>query len=160
MPGWAVLWRLRRSLMCIVGQPAVFVVITLRQERAVALEIVLIHGNGCVLTGSGNGPRRGAECEARTQPGVEIVIAERLLERSKRGLAGAVARRDVRYFAGVAERGNDLLDLLVLGHHEVEPAGDKMDARIDLRRGFHDPVDARVRAAYHDHYALGRVDGK
>lgn len=76
MPGWAVLWRMRRSLMCVVGQQAVFVVITLRQERAVALEIVPIHGSGRVLTGSGNGARRGVEREARTQPGVEITIAE------------------------------------------------------------------------------------
>src|SRR2546426_7028132 len=144
MPGWAGLWRLRRSLMYVVRQQAVFVVITLRQERAVALKIVLVHGSGRVLSGSGNGARRGAEREARTQSGVEIAISECLLERSKRGLAGAMARRDVRYFEGVAQCGNDLLDLLVLGHHEVEPAGDKMDARIDLRRGFHDLVDARV----------------
>src|SRR3989442_6144669 len=92
-----------RLLMCVVRQQALFVVITLRQERAVALEIVLIHGSGRVLTGFGNGARRGAEREARTQPGVEVVIAECLLERSKRRLAGAVARRDVRHFEAVAQ---------------------------------------------------------
>ena len=146
--------------MCVLRQQAAFVVITLRQERAVALEIVLIHGGGRALTGSGNGARLGAEREARTQPGVEVMIAERLLERGKRGLASAVARRDVRHFEGVAQGSNDLLDLFVLGYHEMEPAGDKMDARIDLRRGFHDLIDARMRAAHHHHHALGRVDGK
>jgi hypothetical protein len=44
---------------------------------------------------SGRGPQR----EGRAEPGVEVMIAECLLERRERGLARAVARRDVLHFA-------------------------------------------------------------
>src|SRR2546430_1510464 len=35
-----------------------------------------------------------------------------------------------------------------------------MNARVDLRRGFHNLFDAGMRAAHYDHHAFGRVDGK
>ena len=71
-----------------------------------------------------------------------------------------MSRRDVSHLVRIVQAGNDLLDLVVLGHHQMKPAGNKMDARIDLRDGFHDLVDAGMRAAHHDHHAIGRVDGK
>ena len=58
----------------------------------VALEIVLIHSRGSVLTAIGDCTRRGARRQGCAQPGIEIPITERLLERRESRLAGAVAR--------------------------------------------------------------------
>ncbi len=94
------------------------------------------------------------------QSGVEVAISEYLLERSKCGLAGAVARRNVCHLVGVAQGGNNLLDLVVLGHYQVEPADDEVDSWVDRGRGCDDLVDARMRAAHHDNHAVGRVNGQ
>ena len=59
------------------------------------------------------------------------MIAERLLESRKRGLTGAVARRNVVDFEFIAEGRNDLLDVRIARHHEVEAAGDQVNVGVD-----------------------------
>src|SRR5882762_6902649 len=71
------------------------VIIAPREQRTVMLEIVFLHGRDGVLTRCGNRTRRGPERESRPQPGVEIMTAERPLERREGWFASAVAGRDV-----------------------------------------------------------------
>src|SRR5512136_2239224 len=40
----------------------------------------------------------------------------------------------------------------------METAGDEVDSWVYRGRSCDDLVDARMRAAHHDHYAVGRVD--
>src|SRR2546426_7696125 len=92
----------------------VLVVIALRQQRAVAPEIVLIHDGGRLLTCSRDGARRGAERQGRAQPGIEITVTKFLLERREGRLAGAVTGRDVSHLELVAQSHDDVLDVRIL----------------------------------------------
>ena len=67
-------------------------------------------------------------------------------------------RGDVGYLVRIEQTRNDLLDLFVLGRHQVKPAGKKMDARVDRRRSVHDLVDAGMRARDHDDHTVGRIE--
>src|SRR6185295_59370 len=96
----------------------------------------------------------------RAQAGVEIALAESFPERGESRLAGAVSRRDVADLVRVAQVRSDLVDLVVLGDDQMQTAGDETDARVDLRGGLDDLVDAGVRAAHHDDQSVGRVDGE
>ena len=40
----------------------------------------------------------------------------------------------------------------------MKPAGNKMDAGVDLRRSIHDLVDAGMRARDHDDHTVGRIE--
>jgi hypothetical protein len=42
----------------------------------------------------------------------------------------------------------------------VEAARDEVDARIDRGHRLDDVVDARMRAADHEHHAVGRIEGQ
>src|SRR6267143_6984027 len=99
-----------------------------REQRTVMLEIVFLHGRDGVLTRCGNRTRRGPELESRPQPGVEIMTAERPLERREGWFAGAVAGRDVTHFELVAQGRDDSFDLRVVGHHQMESASHEVDA--------------------------------
>src|SRR5205085_11131240 len=55
---------------------------------------------------------------------------------------------------------DDLLTRMIVGYHQMETAGDAVDWWIDRRRGCDDVVDARMRAAHYDRYAVGRVNGE
>ena len=52
------------------------------------------------------------------------------------------------------QRGGDLLDHRILSHHQVKPASEEVNVRIDLGRLSHDRLDARMRAAHHQHDAV------
>src|SRR6266550_5379757 len=135
----------------------VLVVIAFREERAVAPEIFLIHGGCRLLSRSRGGARGGPERQGRAQAGIEITVTKSLLERREGRLAGAVTGRDVRHLELVAQSHDDVLDVRVLRHHQVESAGDEMDARVDRRRRFHNLVDAGMRAADDENDAVGSV---
>src|ERR1700757_4654695 len=106
------------------------------------------------------GNRRGTEQDCRAKPSIEITITECLPERGECGLAGAVSGCDVCNLVGIAKGCDDPVDLVVLGHDQMKPARNKMDARIDLRCGFHDLINAGMRAAHHDYHAVWRINGQ
>ena len=83
--------------MRVMCQQRVLEVTARRQQRAVAVQIVLVHGNRDRLTGLGNRAWRGPQGEGGPKPGIEITITECLLERGEGRLAGAVPGRDVNY---------------------------------------------------------------
>src|SRR5437879_8075226 len=89
---------------------------------------------------------------------MKITITKCLLECREGRLASAVARCHEGHFEGIAQSRDDLLDFLVVGYHQMETAGDEVESWVDRGRGCDDLVDARMRAAYNDHYAVGRVD--
>src|SRR6478672_10647682 len=122
-------------------------VMTVRPQPAVTLEIVLaLHGCSFLL-GLGNRLRCGAQRERCPQPGIEITIAERLLERREGRLTGAVAGCDVLHFVCVAKATDDLFDVRILRHHQMKPPSNEMDAWVDRGCRFHNLVDTRMRAA-------------
>src|SRR5689334_5265069 len=85
---------------------------------------------------------RGREdLKPRAESSVKMPIAERPLQRGKGGLAGAVARRDVLHFKGVAQGRNDFLYVRITRHNEVKPAGNDVDARVDGGRRGNGLVD-------------------
>src|SRR5438270_8990595 len=60
----------RRSSFAVLRDQCGLVVIALREERAVALEIVLILAGSRLLSCSRDGARRGPERQGRAQPGI------------------------------------------------------------------------------------------
>src|SRR5437773_12239607 len=106
------------------------VIVAPREQRTVMLEILFAHRRDGVLTCFGNRTRRGPERESRPQPGVEIMTAERPLEGREGWFAGAVAGRDVSHFEPIAQGRDAFLVVRVVGHHQVECADDKVDARV------------------------------
>src|SRR5260370_41919489 len=86
----------------------------------------------------------GIRREAGTQPGVEITIAERLLERCESGLASAVAGCHELHSKRVMQGHNNFLDVRIVCHCEVKSARDHVDAGVDRAGFFDDLVDARM----------------
>src|SRR5512136_3007501 len=106
-------------------------VITVRPQPTVTLKIVLAQRGCSLLLGFGNRFRCGAQRKRCPQPGVEITIAERLLERREGRLTGAVAGCDVLHFVCFAKAPDDLFDVRILRHHEMKPSSNEMDAWVD-----------------------------
>src|SRR5689334_5149088 len=92
-------------------------------------------------------PGRRRKPEDTSNAGVEIVGAPDLLEMRERGLARAMARRELLHMPGIVKRGGDLRDLVIWRGRHVEPAHDEMDPRVDASGGFDDLLDPRVGAA-------------
>ena len=88
------------------------------------------------------------------------MISVGFLERTERRFAGTVARGNVFHFEGVMQRGDSLLDILVVRNNQMESARDEMNTRIDRGRGLHNPVDAEMRAANDEHDTFRRIDGQ
>src|SRR3954454_23342252 len=64
------------------------------------------------------GPQRNRGAESS----VQITLAKRSLERHERGLACAMARRQVPHSPLVVQAGSDSFDLFVLGHRQMKSA--------------------------------------
>src|SRR5215467_5892165 len=90
------------ALMRLMRQEPLFVIIAIGEQRTVLLQIVLVHSSRDGQARPGNRARRTAQGESGPQPGIEITIAERLLERGEGRLAGAVSGRHVSDFVRVA----------------------------------------------------------
>ena len=54
----------------------------------------------------------------------------------------------------------NFFDSRVLGHHQMKPARDEVNVRIDLRGFGNDALNARMRTANHQYDAIRRVDGQ
>jgi hypothetical protein len=104
--------------------------------------------------------RRRQQLNRCAESRVKIPIAERRLQRRKRGLAGAVARRDVLHFIGVMQGRDDFLYVRIARHNQVEPSSNDVDARIDGRRRGNDLVEPWMGTSHHDRHALRRIDGQ
>ena len=137
--------------------PSVFVV-ALGEQRAVAARIAVIQNTGGALIRCSARVRTHAQRAPQT--GVEITVAEHLLQGGEGRFAGAVAGGDVIQLVGVMQRVGNLLDDWILRYHQAEPASNKVNVRIDLGRLSNYGLNAGVRAAHHQHQAVRRVDGQ
>src|SRR5690349_6233920 len=79
---------------------------------------------------------RRRKLQDASNAGVEIVRAPDLLEMRERGLARAMARRELLHMPGIVERGGDLRDLFIGRRRHVEPAHDQMHSWMDASSGF------------------------
>jgi hypothetical protein len=75
---------------------------------------------------------------------VTISIAERPPQRSEGWLSRAVTGRDVFHFEVIAEGCDDLFDVRITRHDEMESAGNDPYARVDAGRRGNNLVDARM----------------
>jgi hypothetical protein len=58
------------------------------------------------------------------------------------------------------QRVGNLLDDWVLSRHQVEPAGEKVNVRINLDCLSNNSLDAGMRAAHHENDAVRRINGQ
>src|SRR5476649_1441129 len=87
---------------------AVLKVIASGEQRSIAAQIAFVRD----ICGAsiGFGARIRTHAQRRPQSGIEVTVAERLLQGSESRLAGAVAGSDVINFVGVMQGGGNFLD--------------------------------------------------
>lgn len=63
-----------------------------------------------------NLPLQSSQHQRCTKSGIKVSIAKSLLQRRKRGLAGAVPRRDILYFESISQGRNDIFNVRIARH--------------------------------------------
>jgi len=115
-------------------------VIALGEQGAIGAQIAFVQYTGRASIRCG--ARVRAQFQYRPQARVKVMIAKRPLKCSESRFAGTVTGSDVVRFVGVMQGCGNFFDCRVLGHHQMKPARDEVDVRIDLGGFGNDALNA------------------
>lgn len=101
-------------------------IVALRQQIPITAQILVVHGLHRRLAGFGHALHRRAEQDRGAQSGIDVTVAEGLLQHLERGLAGTVDRRDPLDLPRLVQGRGDALYLLVLRREQMGAADDQV----------------------------------